>query len=70
MLNEAGINTAEVLAESGCHLLHSPEDWWAIVLGPEYRGTVEQLDLDARERLPEPFHHAAPGTAGKWKACS
>lgn len=51
MLNEAGINTAEVVAESGCHLLHSPEDWWAIVLGSGYRGTIEQLDPEARERV-------------------
>src|SRR5215510_8167997 len=51
MLKEAGVDSAEVVAESGRHALNSPDDWWAIVLGSGYRGTIEQLDSEARERV-------------------
>src|SRR5262245_54947268 len=51
MLNEAEIDTADVVAEDGRHPLNSPDDWWAIVLGSGYRGTIEQLDPEARERV-------------------
>ena len=51
MLNEAEVDTADVVAEDGRHPLNSPDDWWAIVLGSGYRGTIEQLDPEARERV-------------------
>jgi len=51
MLKEAEIDTAEIVAEDGRHPLNSPDDWWAIVLGSGYRGTIEQLDPEARERV-------------------
>lgn len=51
MLKEADIDLAEVVAEDGRHPLNSPDDWWAIVLGSGYRGTLEQLDPEARERV-------------------
>jgi hypothetical protein len=51
MLKEAGAHTADVVAERGRHPLNSPDDWWAIVLGSGYRGTIEQLDPEARERV-------------------
>jgi ubiquinone/menaquinone biosynthesis C-methylase UbiE len=51
MLSEAGVDAAEVVAEDGRHKLSSPDDWWAVVLGSGYRGTVEQLDSAARERV-------------------
>jgi len=35
----------------GRHRLRSPEDWWPMVLGTGYRGTIEQLDADQRERV-------------------
>jgi hypothetical protein len=46
---EAGI--ANPAAESGRHSISSPETWWAAVLGSGYRGTVDQLDAAARERV-------------------
>jgi hypothetical protein len=51
MLKEAEVNAAYVVAESGRHPLSAPDDWWTIVLGSGYRGTIEQLDPDARERV-------------------
>jgi SAM-dependent methyltransferase len=47
----AGVDARDVVAESGTHLLRSPEDWWSTVLGSGYRATVEQLESDARERV-------------------
>src|SRR5687767_8260757 len=51
LLNSAGINNAEVVAEPGSHPLNSPEDWWPMVLGTGYRGTIELLDAGAREQV-------------------
>jgi len=51
LLLEGGVESAEVIAEHGEHPLPSPEDWWTIVLGSGYRGTVEQLDDAARSRV-------------------
>jgi ubiquinone/menaquinone biosynthesis C-methylase UbiE len=48
---EAGIATPDVVAESDRHPIASPEAWWAAVLGSGYRGTVDQLDAAARERV-------------------
>jgi ubiquinone/menaquinone biosynthesis C-methylase UbiE len=51
MFSAAGILDVEIAAESGVHDLSSPEDWWPMVLGTGYRGTVEQLDADDREQV-------------------
>jgi ubiquinone/menaquinone biosynthesis C-methylase UbiE len=51
MLSEAGVNAPEVVLETGTHPLDSAEDWWTMVLGSGYRGTVEQLDAESRERV-------------------
>ncbi|MGH9841668.1 MAG: class I SAM-dependent methyltransferase [Blastocatellia bacterium] len=51
MLKEAEVDAADAVAESGGHPLNSPDDWWAIVLGSGYRGTIEQLDPEVRERV-------------------
>ena len=48
---EAGIANPDVAAESGRHSISSPEAWWVAVLGSGYRGTVDQLDAAARERV-------------------
>lgn len=51
-LLEAGNATqVEVFAEVGTHELASPEDWWTMVLGGGLRGTIDQLDSAARERV-------------------
>jgi hypothetical protein len=51
VLREGGVEPAEVVAEAGEHPIPTPEAWWAAVLGSGYRGTLEQLDSAARERV-------------------
>jgi hypothetical protein len=51
VLQEGGVERPEVVAESGEHPIPSPEAWWAAVLGSGYRGTLDQLDPVARERV-------------------
>jgi SAM-dependent methyltransferase len=48
-----GAELPDVATEMNSHALGSPEDWWPMVLGTGYRGTVEQLDAQARERVRE-----------------
>ena len=51
LLQAGGVDQAEVIAETGTHPIPSPEAWWSAVLGSGYRGTLEQLDAGARERV-------------------
>jgi ubiquinone/menaquinone biosynthesis C-methylase UbiE len=51
VLREGGVEAAEVVAEPGTHLIPTPEAWWAAVLGSGYRGTLDQLDADGRQRV-------------------
>ncbi len=51
LFTEAGIKDARVVAEPGEHTLAEPADFWRIVLGSGYRGTLEQLDAAARQRV-------------------
>jgi len=51
MLLEAGVHADEIVAETDAQPLSSPEDFWTIALGSGYRGTIEQLDQEARERV-------------------
>jgi ubiquinone/menaquinone biosynthesis C-methylase UbiE len=51
LLRAAGIERAEIAAVAGEHPIPSPEAWWSAVLGSGYRGTLEQLDPAARERV-------------------
>ena len=51
LLHAGGIERAEAAAEAGTHSIDSPEAWWSAVLGTGYRGTLEQLDAGARERV-------------------
>ena len=53
LFDEAGVGPAEIVAEAGTQPLESVEDWWDIVLGTGYRGTIEQLPADARDRVRE-----------------
>jgi SAM-dependent methyltransferase len=53
LLAEAGIPAPRARAEAGVHPLAQPEDWWTIVLGSGYRGTLEELDAGARARVRE-----------------
>jgi len=49
ILAEVGINSAAVILELGTHSLRSPEDWWSMVLGSGFRGTIDQLKAHDRE---------------------
>jgi hypothetical protein len=51
LIEEAGVENAEIAAESGRQPLRSPEDWWTIVLGSGFRWTVEQLGETAAEQV-------------------
>jgi ubiquinone/menaquinone biosynthesis C-methylase UbiE len=51
LLMAAGFDEAEVVAEGGSQPVNSPSDWWAIIMGSGYRGTLEQLTSEARERV-------------------
>jgi ubiquinone/menaquinone biosynthesis C-methylase UbiE len=47
----AGLAQVEVVAETGSQPVNSPEDWWVMILGSGYRGTVEQLSPEDREQV-------------------
>lgn len=51
LLEAAGLRELHVEAESGSQPLNSADDWWAMIMGSGYRGTVEQLDGEAREEV-------------------
>jgi SAM-dependent methyltransferase len=57
MLRGGGVETTDIVAETGTHPLTSPDDCWPIVLGSGYRGTTEQLPPDARERVRQAMVH-------------
>jgi 2-polyprenyl-3-methyl-5-hydroxy-6-metoxy-1,4-benzoquinol methylase len=48
---EAGIPGASAQLELHDQALARPEEWWDVVMGSGFRGTVEQLDPAARERV-------------------
>ena len=51
LLEKGGAKTVDVAAEFTRLPLRSPEDWWNMVLGSGYRGTVEQMSPEVRERV-------------------
>jgi ubiquinone/menaquinone biosynthesis C-methylase UbiE len=51
LLEAAGLKELHVEAESGSQPVNSPDDWWAMIMGSGYRGTVEQLHREAREEV-------------------
>src|ERR1700752_134649 len=51
VFSSAGIQDVEIVAEPGTHPLDSPEDWWSMVLGTGYRGTVDLLEADESEQV-------------------
>ncbi|MBE9209212.1 class I SAM-dependent methyltransferase [Nostoc sp. LEGE 06077] len=51
LLEAGGATQVEVFEELGTHELTSAEDWWTIVLGGGFRGTIDQLEPTARERV-------------------
>ena len=51
ILDEAGVTSPKISAENRLHPINSADDWWAIVLGSGYRGTIEQLTERERETV-------------------
>lgn len=51
LLTAVGFEDPEVVAESGSQPVKSPSDWWAMIMGSGYRGTVDQLTPEAREQV-------------------
>lgn len=51
LLGAAGLTEMEAVAESDTQTVNEPEDWWAMIMGSGYRGTVEQLSPEDRERV-------------------
>jgi|SRR5215213_4388814 len=51
LLTTAGLAEIEAVAESDSQPVNSPDDWWAMIMGSGYRGTVAQLDPDDQERV-------------------
>jgi len=53
ILDKGGVASPNIIAENRLHPIKAPEDWWKIVLGSGYRGTVEQLNEAERETVKE-----------------
>ena len=51
MLKEGGVAGAGVLLEPSQHAISGPEDWWTIVMGSGYRGTVDLLTDPERRKV-------------------
>jgi len=51
IFDEAGIAPPKIVPENRLHPIKSAEDWWTIVLGSGYRGTIEQLTLAERQKV-------------------
>jgi len=53
IFDEAGVASPKITAENRLHPISSADDWWAIVLGSGYRGTIEQLTQAERQKVKE-----------------
>ena len=51
LLQAGGVPDSEIVAEKGEQVLRSPADWWTVVLGSGLRWTVEQVGVEAAERM-------------------
>jgi ubiquinone/menaquinone biosynthesis C-methylase UbiE len=51
LLAAAGFDGLEIVAESGSQPVNSASDWWAMIMGSGYRGTIEQLTPEARGQV-------------------
>lgn len=53
LLAQGGVPSGEVqiLAESARHAIDSPDDWWSLVRGSGYRGTLEELSPSDRSHV-------------------
>jgi len=51
MLVESGVDAPRVVAEPARHPLASAHEWWSLVMGSGYRGTVDRLAPEHRLRV-------------------
>ena len=51
LLAGAGLSELKAVAESDSQIVNAPGDWWAMIMGSGYRGTVKQLSAEDRERV-------------------
>ena len=51
IFDQARIASPNITREDRLHPINSAEDWWTIVLGSGYRGTIEQLSLAQRQKV-------------------
>lgn len=51
MLEASGVERVSIAEESYTHPIKEPEDWWTTVMGSGYRGTIDKLDTESRERV-------------------
>ena len=48
---EASITGLEIAHEDRAQLIESAEDWWTIAMGTGYRGTIDRLTPEERDRV-------------------
>ncbi len=51
LMESATLSNIHVEAETDSQPVNSPEDWWAMIMGSGYRGTVDQLSTVEREQV-------------------
>jgi ubiquinone/menaquinone biosynthesis C-methylase UbiE len=51
ILNDGGVSDPWIMAEPGTHPVTSPDDWWTMLLGSGYRGTIEQMEPEMVEHV-------------------
>ncbi|NEO82858.1 MAG: class I SAM-dependent methyltransferase [Spirulina sp. SIO3F2] len=51
LLEAGGATQVDVISETDFQPLHTPEDWWTMLLGGGVRGLIEQLEPAVRERI-------------------
>jgi len=68
LLAAAGLSEMEGVAEPDTQPVNAPEDWWAMIMGSGYRGTVEQLAPDDRERVREALQPVVEPLLGRRRA--
>lgn len=51
LMESAALIDVQVVPETDSQPVNSPEDWWALVLGSGYRGTVDQLSAAEQQQI-------------------
>jgi len=51
LLESASLTEIDVVPEAGSQPVKSAEDWWAMISGSGYRGTLDQLSTSEREQV-------------------